>query len=234
MIVALTVALGALAQSVSGIGFGLVCGPALVAALGPAEGVRLVVLLSLVVNVVVLVRHHRDVDLPGALGLLVPAVLATPLLALLLTDLPDRPGRVLAGTAAVLGAGALLLGARARRARGRVGMVAAGVVSAAMNAVAGIGGPAVALWADNAGWSVARSRSTLQVYFLGLNLVTLLSLGTPALPLGRVAAVTAALVGGLALGSLVAGRVGSAAARRTTLVLAGAGGLVVLLSAVSG
>ncbi len=232
MIVALTVALGALAQSVSGIGFGLVCGPALVAALGPAEGVRLVVLLSLVVNVAVLLRHHRDADRRGAVGLLLPAVVATPLLAYLLRDLPDRPGRVLAGTAAVLGAGALLLGARAPGAAGRLGMVAAGIVSAAMNTVAGIGGPAVALWAENADWSVERTRSTLQVYFLGLNAVALLSLGLPALPAGRVLAVFTALLVGLVLGSLLTGRVSAAAARRTTLLLAGAGGLLVLLSAV--
>ncbi len=231
MIVALTVGLGALAQSVSGIGFGLVCGPALVAALGPAEGVRLTVLLSLVVNVAVLARHHAEADRRAALLLLVPAVVATPVLVLLLHDLPERAGRALAGAAAVLGATALAVGLRAHRARGTAGAVVAGVVSAAMNTVAGIGGPAVALWADNAGWAVERTRSTLQVYFLGLNLVALVTLGLPHLPAGRVTGVTAGLVVGLALGALVAGRVSTAAARRTTLVLAGTGGLVVLASA---
>ena len=57
-----SVLVGALAQSVSGIGFSLVCGPLLVAALGPADGVRLGVLLSLALNVVLVVRFRREVE----------------------------------------------------------------------------------------------------------------------------------------------------------------------------
>ena len=53
------VLVGTLAQSVSGIGFALVCGPLLVAALGAQDGVRLAVLLSLVLNVVLLARLDR-------------------------------------------------------------------------------------------------------------------------------------------------------------------------------
>jgi hypothetical protein len=54
--VLLSVLLGMLAQSVSGIGFALACGPLLVESLGPQDGVRLVMLLSLVLNVVLLAR----------------------------------------------------------------------------------------------------------------------------------------------------------------------------------
>jgi uncharacterized membrane protein YfcA len=50
---AVAVLVGAVAQSVSGIGFVLVCGPLLVAALGAHDGVRLAVVLSLVVNLAV-------------------------------------------------------------------------------------------------------------------------------------------------------------------------------------
>jgi len=50
-LVVLAVLVGALAQSVSGIGFSLVCMPFLVGALGAHEGVRLGVVLSLLVNV---------------------------------------------------------------------------------------------------------------------------------------------------------------------------------------
>lgn len=232
--VALAVALGAVAQSVSGIGFVLVCGPALVAVLGQAEGVRLALLLSAAVNVAVLARSHRHASVRAALLLLAPAALATPLLAQLLRQAPDRLAKGLAGAAAVLGAGALAVGLRWRAARGRWGAVLAGLVSAAMNVAAGIGGPAVALYADNAGWPHERTRSTLQVYFLALNLVGLASLGLPDLPAGQLLAAAAALAVGLVLGHAAGGRVTATTARRTTLSLAAGGGLLVLVSALSG
>ena len=227
----LAVAAGAVAQSVSGIGFTLVSGPLLVAALGPADGVRLSVALSLVVNVAVLTRAAREISWRDATLLMVPAVLATPLLARLLRDAPERASQALAGAATLLGALVLGAGVRWRAAGGRAGAVGAGVVSAAMNVVAGVGGPAVALYAANAGWPAAALRSTGQAYFLVLNVVALASLGLPAVPGGLVLACLVALAAGLLVGARLADRVPEAGARRVTLVLAGLGGLVVLLSA---
>lgn len=229
--VALAVLVGALAQSVSGIGFSLVCGPFLVAALGPADGVRLGVALSLVLNAVLLWRHRDAVDLRGAALLLVPAALALPLLARLLRDAPVRLAEALAGAAALLGATALAAGLRLRAARGPAGAVAAGALSAAMTVVAAIGGPAVALYAANAGWPAEATRSTLQLYFLALNLVAAAVLGLPEVGAVVLAACSAALAAGLVAGAPLARRVPDTAARRTTLALAGAGGLAVLLRA---
>ena len=230
-LVVLAVAAGAVAQSVSGIGFTLVSGPLLVAALGPADGVRLSVVLSLVVNVVVLSRTARETSWRDATLLLVPAVLATPLLARLLRDAPERASQALAGAATLVGALVLGAGVRWRAAGGRAGAVGAGVVSAAMNVVAGVGGPAVALYAANAGWPAVAMRSTGQAYFLVLNVVALASLGLPAVPGRLVLACLVALAAGLLAGARLADRVPEAEARRVTLVLAGLGGLLVLLSA---
>ena len=229
--VVVAVALGAVAQSVSGIGFSLVSGPLLVAALGPADGVRLSVVLSLVVNVVVLSRTWRQASLRAAALLLVPAALATPLLVRLLRSAPERASEALAGAATLLGAVLLAAGVRWRAAGGRAGAVGAGVVSAAMNVVAGVGGPAVALYATNAGWPAAAMRSTGQAYFLALNAVALAALGPPQVARTLVAACLLALAAGLLAGGVLAGRVPEQGARRVTLALAGLGGLVVLLSA---
>ena len=231
---ALAVAAGALAQSVSGIGFALVCGPLLVVALGPADGVGLAVALSLLVNLAVLARSARRASLRDALLLAVPALLATPLLVRALERAPERLATSLAGAATVAGALALAVGLRWRRAAGRCGAVAAGLLSAAMNVVAGIGGPAVALYAANAGWPADAMRSTGQVYFLLLNVVALAALGLPDVS-GRLAAACLAALGvGLLAGGPIAARVPEQAARRTTLALAALGGLVVLARAVLG
>jgi uncharacterized membrane protein YfcA len=232
---AFAVLLGAVAQSVSGIGFVLVCGPLLVAALGPDDGVRLAVVLSLAVNAAVLARTWRQADLRTAILLLLPAAVATPVAARLLRSAPDRLAEGLAGASAVLGATALAVGLRWRSARGRAGAVLAGVVSAAMNVAAGIGGPAIALYAGNADWPATAMRSTAQVYFLGLNVVALASLGIPHVAGGLLAGCVAALVVGLLLGAVVARRLAEPTARRLTLSLAALGGLVVLVrSVVSG
>ena len=226
--------LGTLAQSVSGIGFALVCGPLLVAALGPQDGVRLSVLLSLVLNVVLLARLRRQVDARRTLLLLVPSALATPLLAVLVRDLPTRPAAALAGAVVLVGVALLASGLRWRAARGAAGAAAAGVVGAATNLVAGVAGPVVALWAANADWRADVQRASLQAYFLGLNCVALPSLGLPRVGTALLLACLAALAAGAVLGAPLGRRVSERTARRTTLALAALGGAVVLARAATG
>jgi len=229
--VLLSVVAGALAQSVSGIGFALVCAPLLVVALGPQDGVRLAVLLSLALNAVLLTRLWRDVEPGRTLLLLVPSALATPVFAVLARGLPERGAALLAGTVVLAGVALLASGVRWRAAAGRTGAVAAGVVGAGMNVLASVAGPVVALWAANAEWPHRAQRASLQAFFLGLNCVALPSLGAPQVGLGLLAGCLAALALGAALGVPLARRVGEAAARRTTLALAGAGGAAVLVRA---
>ena len=220
---------GAVAQAISGIGFSLVCGPFLVALLGAHDGIRLSVLLSLLLNVALLARLRREVDVRGALLLLVPAALATPAWALLVRSWPERPARMAAGAVVVLGAGLLASGARWERATGAVGAVGTGVVAALTNVVASVAGPPVALWAENARWDARRQRATLQAFFLGLNLVALPSLGAPQVGAGTVVACVVAMTVGVLVGVRL--RVPEHLARRATLALAAAGGVSVLVSA---
>lgn len=232
--VLLAVTVGALAQSVSGIGFVLVCGPLLVAALGPQDGVRLAVLLSLLLNLALLCRLWRSVDLLRTLQLLVPAALATPLLALAVRRLPTRPAEAAAGAVVVVGVLLLVSGARWSAARGPAGAAVAGVLGAAGNVAAGVAGPVVALWATNAQWRADVARASLQAFFLGLNCVALASLGLPSTGAGLLGACAAGLVAGSLLGIPLARRLSERGARRATLALAGAGGAAVLLRAVAG
>lgn len=230
----LAVMAAAVAQSVSGIGFALVCGPLLVAALGPHEAVRLVLLLSCAVNLVVLARSSRRVMLRDLLLLAGPAVLLTPLVVRLLQPVPERASAAVAGGTALLGAGVLATGVRPRGGDTPAAAVLAGLVSAVTNVAAGIGGPPIALWATAAGRPADTLRSTVQVVFLLLNVVALASLGLPSLTAPRLLACVAALAVGLAAGGPVARRTGEVTARRATLALAGAGGFVVLARAAVG
>jgi uncharacterized membrane protein YfcA len=225
------VLLGALAQSVSGIGFALVCGPLLVAALGPVDGVRLAVLLSLVLNVALLARLWRQVELARTLLLLVPAALATPAFVVLVRRLPERPAAALAGAVVLVGVALLSSGLRWHGARGQAGAVGAGVLAALTNVLAGVAGPVLALWSANAEWEVRASRASLQACFLGLNCVALPALGPPEVPGRLLLGCLLGLAAGALLGLPLARRVSDPVARRVTLALAAAGGAVVLVRA---
>jgi uncharacterized membrane protein YfcA len=229
---ALAVAVGAAAQSVSGIGFALVGGPLLFTVFGAREGVRVAVVLSMLVNVGVLVREHRAVMVRNVAPVLVAALLATPLLAWLLADVHPRALRAAAGGVVVVGAA--LVAAGRTRDTGTVGGVVAGLASATMNVLASAGGPAVAVYATGAGWDPLRLRATLQAYFLCLNVVTLFTLGTPHWSWTQASVLVGCLVAGAAVGAVLSTRVSASMARRVTLSLAAAGGLAVVVAAAVG
>ena len=232
LLAAVAVALGAAAQSVSGIGFALVSGPLLFTVFGAREGVRVAVVLSMLVNVGVLAREHRAVMWRRVLPVLVTALAVTPVLAHLLEGAHPRLLRGAAGAVIVLGAAVVASGRTADT--GLAGGVAAGLASATMNVLASAGGPAVAVYASGARWDPLRTRATLQAYFLSLNVVTLLTLGRPHWTAGRAVTLVAALLAGSAVGAAAAGRVSARGARTVTLALAAAGGLAVLIGALSG
>src|SRR6478672_4955999 len=183
LLAAVAVALGAAAQSVSGIGFALVSGPLLFTVFGAREGVRVAVVLSMVVNVAVLAREHRAVMARRVLPVAVTALAATPILVAALSAANSTALRAAAG--AVIVVGAALVATGRTRDFGTAGGVVAGLVSATMNVLASAGGPAVAVYASGARWDTLRTRATLQAYFLSLNVVTLITLGPPHWSAGR-------------------------------------------------
>lgn len=226
------VAFGAAAQNVSGIGFSLVSGPLLFTLFGAREGVRVAVVLSMLVNASVLAREHRAVMWRRLLPVLVTALAATPVLVAVLARVHSTGLTVAAGAAIVVGAALVASGRTVDT--GVAGGVVAGLASATMNVLASTGGPAVAVYAAGARWDPARLRATLQAYFLALNVVTVLTLGAPHWSPGRAAALVAALVVGTLAGHRLARRVSAARARSVTLALAAAGGVAVVVSALSG
>lgn len=219
-----------MAQGITGIGFSLVCAPILIAVLGPREGVRTALVLSTLLNVALLARTHRHVLVRDGSLLLVPAMATTPLLAWGSRRVDGRLLTLIAGGLTVASAAALLTGLRWHRGRSPVAAVAAGVVSAAMNVVGSIGGPALALYTVNAGWPAVRARPTLQVIFLLSNVVAMLSLGLPDFD-GTWAALLVALAAGWLMGLALARHVPEHAARFATLGVAAAGGLVAIVRA---
>jgi uncharacterized membrane protein YfcA len=223
LLAAVAVAAGVAAQAVTGFGFSLVSAPFLIAAYRAPTGVQLNLLLSMAVNVAVLSREHRHADRRAAVLLLAPALVAIVPTAYVARRLSAGPLTVAAGLVCLAAVAALAAGGRLRRVTGRAGAVVVGLVSGAMNVVAGISGPPVVLFALNAEWPPERVRPTMQLFFLGLNALTLLSLGRPdRLPAGLMVG----FVAGLAGGALLAGRPSGTAVRAATLAIAAAGSVL--------
>ena len=219
------VALGGLAQSVTGLGFALVAAPALIALLGPRQGVGVVVLLGTLAAVLPLVGHWRRVRVRDTAALLVPTLLATPIVAALLAGMDTSTVAIAAGVAVLIGVVALWRGLTWHRLVSVPGAIGTGIASAALNVIGGVGGPPVGLYAANAGWDPPDSRASLQAFFLVQGVATVAVVGLtwpdPWMVL--------ALVVGTLVGMWLAPRIPEHAARLAVLGVAAFGGVALIL-----
>lgn len=221
----LAVALGALAQNTVGFGLGLVSVSFLIAAIGPADAIAAIIILSLITNLFVVAREIRTLDPRRATLLALPSLGVQILLAPIIRDLDGKTATVAAGVVVLIAAGMLLSGRRAERLAGNGGLVLAGSVSATMNMTAGLGGPAAVLYATNAGWPPALWRPTINLYFVINNLASLVLLDLAPPADNRLYLAAAA---GSAAGILVAKRVPASTVRASAIALAAAGGVLAI------
>ncbi|MDH6137660.1 putative membrane protein YfcA [Kitasatospora sp. MAA4] len=222
------VLVGSSVQRLAGIGFALVAAPALVLLLGPGSGVVLANCGAGAISAIGLAGSWRRVRL-GAMGPMVLAAACTvPAGSWVAARLPGP--ELLAGMGALVTVAVLLVmsGARLNGLRGMPGAFAAGAASGFMNASAGVGGPAVSLYAVNAGWSAREFVPNAQFYGVLVNAMSLSANGLPHLARTAWLLVAAGVAGGAVIGKALADRVPEQRARRIVLLLALAGGLTTL------
>ncbi|GAA2249942.1 MULTISPECIES: sulfite exporter TauE/SafE family protein [Kitasatospora] len=222
------VLLGASVQRLAGIGFALVAAPVLVLLLGPGQGVVLANCAAGAISAIGLAGTWRQVRLTAMLPLVVAAACTVPAGAWLAARMPEP--ELLAGVGALVTAAVVLVmaGARVRALRGVSGAIAAGATSGFMNSAAGVGGPAVSLYAVNAGWTAGEFVPNAQFYGVLVNTLSVSAKGVPRLT-GTVWLLAAAgIAGGALIGRALADRVPERYARWAVLSLALAGGLTTL------
>ena len=222
-LVALSAFLGAATQRVTGLGFALVASPLLMLVLGPFQGVLLANLLTLVLNAAVLAGTWRAAE-PRRLALLVPAALLAVIFGAPVARLVPAAWLLTSIGALVFAALlSVLLLKNVALFKGRAGAVTAGALSGFMNVTAGVGGPAITLYAVGTAWEQARFVASMQVYFGALNLASVFAKGLPRLPLAALPMLGLALLTGLLLGQFLTRIVPPRQARRGVLFLALAG-----------
>ncbi|GAA4856887.1 sulfite exporter TauE/SafE family protein [Kitasatospora terrestris] len=228
------VLVGSSVQRMAGIGFALVSAPALVMVLPATEGVALSNCAAGVISAIGLAGAWRQVRLRAMLPLVAAAAVTVPVGAWVAARLPEPALLVSMGvlvTAAVL---LVLRGARVPALRGTGGAFTAGAASGFMNASAGVGGPAISLYAVNAGWTVREFVPNAQFYGLLVNVFSVTAKGLPHLAAPSWALCGAAVLAGSAIGTVLAARTPEGPARRFVLLLALAGGVTTAVKGMSG
>jgi uncharacterized protein len=222
------VLLGASVQRMAGIGFALVAVPALVLLLGPADGVVLSNWATGAISAVALTSCWRQVRLTAMLPLVAAAACTVPAGAWVAARMPEPV--LLVGMGVLVSAAVLLLmrGTRVPALRGAKGALAAGAASGFMNSSAGVGGPAVSLYAVNAGWTMREFVPNAQFYGVSVNAFSVAAKGMPQLTAPAWLLVAAGITAGAVIGKALAERVPERWARLIVLLLALAGGLTML------
>lgn len=169
----LIVLLGAAVQRVTGMGFALVSAPLLVAVLGAHNGVKLAQVLGLIAAAVIFFAVWRNAEPKTAAVLLAAAIVGVIPGVWVSSVVPAALLTVLVGLLALASIGAVVGSARARVLRGTGGQLGAGALSGFMNVTSGLGGPPIVLYAVSTDWRHENYLATSQLYFVGLNILSL-------------------------------------------------------------
>lgn len=234
LLLAAAIFAGSVLQRITGMGFALVAAPFIVLIAGPVTGVILVNVCAALTSATVLARVFRQVEWKKYF-LLVPAAFAGIIPGALLVQNVPAPWLELFVGATVIAALATapMLGAAAGR-PGRKALLAAGSVSGFMNATAGVGGPALSVYAITTRWRQTEFAATMQPYFLTIGMASIGAKllaspsSTPDLSAAVWAVIGGAILTGLFTGDLLARRTGLQTARRLMLVLAYLGSLATI------
>ena len=192
--------LGAIVQGTSGLGFNLTAAPIVNAIMPGPQSVGLINLCALLQNAWMLTREKGRIRW-AAFRILGPALAVGVLIGFGMVRLiPDAVMPILVALSALL---SLLTLVAWRSGSGPVAGATAGVWSGAINTYAGVGGPPVASYLISQGWPHADFLRTLQLVFIGIDIVSLPILGLPALPWWFYAIAVGCLLLGTFVGSLL-------------------------------
>ena len=179
------VVLGGVSQRVTGMGFALVTAPFLVLLLGPVGGVLVVNVCAALTSSLILLRVRHDVAWRRFAVLGTSAVVGILPGSVLAQAAPSAWLELVVGALVLLALATSLLARRAPAVTGAVPAVVTGLVAGAMNATAGVGGPAFSVYAVASRWPQRSFAATLQPLFITTGLVsfgTKLSIDPSSLP----------------------------------------------------
>lgn len=239
--VALAFAAGAGLQRIAGMGMGLVVAPTLSVLLGPVLGVTMSNAGAVLTALLVLGAMRRDVAW-GMFGRIAPLLVLGSLLGAWFVRQADAAAlQIVLGASVLIALGFAIASDVRLPVQGAGPAVVAGVVGGFMNTVAGIAGPAMAVFAVATRWEQRSFAATLQPIFLVANVSSLLTkaaLGAvPAnggVPWWAWAVAATAILGGVAAAGMLSRVVSASTARGVAMTVALAGAAVALARGLAG
>lgn len=192
--------LGAVVQGSSGLGFNLTAAPIVNAIMPGPTSVGLINLCALLQNAWLLTREKGRIHW-AAFKILGPALALGVLVGFGMVRLiPDAVMPILVALSALASLATLVAW---KSGSGPWAGATAGVWSGAINTYAGVGGPPVASYLISQGWPHGDFLRTLQLVFIGIDIVSLPILGLPALPWWFYVIAVGCLIFGTGTGSLL-------------------------------
>lgn len=228
---------GASAQRMIGMGWGLVVTPVVALVAGPLAAVLVVNLYGALACLIILPRVWRDIDWQRLLWLAVPAV-ALMLPGLLLAKGLDTDAlRIAVGIVAVIGVVvSVAFTSTARTLDGPAVRVAAGSTIGLLNASVGMGAPAVGVYSLVSGWQDRTFVASMQPFWAIVSGIVVAVRpfvapeGAPAWPWWGWLLAVAPVVAGVLLGDRLAHRVDRTVVRWAVIVCSLIGGLSLIVS----
>lgn len=231
----LAILVGASLQRLTGMGFALVSAPFMVLLLGPVSGVVTANICGATASAMILGRVVADIEWRKFAGLALAALVGVIPGALLLKVAPAAWLDVGIGALIIAGL-SITLFARPRPGDPGAGtMFAAGAASGGMSVLAGVGGPAMSVYAVATRWGQKGFAATMQPYFMVTSLASISAKAVtnpasfPDLPAWAWIAVCLAMVLGLMAGEWAAKHVTHDAGRLLVVILAFAGGAAAMV-----
>lgn len=239
MLLAAAIFVGATTQRLTGMGFALVAAPFVVLIIGPVTGVVLVNICGVLASGLVIPRVFRHVNWRKYVVLASAALLGVIPGAVIVKYVPGSWLQVGVGLIVLV---SLTISLRMKTFKPEVGlkpMIVAGSVSGIMNTTAGVGGPAMSVYAIASKWEQESFAATMQPYFLTIGLASIAAkyvaspLSMPQLEPWAWAVIAGAIVAGLIVGELLSRWVTQRRARFLVILLAYAGAMVATVQGVS-
>ena len=227
---------GAAAQRIGGLGFGLLVSPFIVLLFGPYSGVLILNIAAIGSAGLILTQVHRDVDWKLFRRTILPTIAGIVGGSFVAHALSDAVLETAVGALLILGLTASLLVNRTQFvAHGPAWLVGSSFLAGAMNTTSGVGGPVMTVYAVLTRWSQKVFSATMQPYFMLTGLCSFLSkyLIDPgrfvSLPWYAWAGVFVVMIGGVFTGDRLAARIDGMAARRFVIAISYLGGVIALV-----
>lgn len=223
------VLLGGVAQRLTGMGLALVSVPLIVVAVGPGPASVIGNLFGAAASLIVSFRVHRSVEW-RLLWAMIPAGFLGVAVGTAAAEVVSVAwSEILIGGLVLISMPTSFLVARIRRLEKGVGIASAFAAAAgSMSALAGIGGPPMAVLRNLTRWEPRRFAATLQPFFLGVATVAVASrvLADPSVwpDLGPLwAGIGLTLLAGLVVGDFIARRLAPRVITTAIVVVASSG-----------